>query len=54
MKIKLLKETRVVIEKGGIVDTPFSCGDMLVRSGYAVPYVEEEQKPVVKKTTKKK
>lgn len=54
MKVRLLKDTRVLIEKGGIVDTPSSYGAMLVRSGYAVPYVEEEQKPDVKKTTKKK
>lgn len=59
MKIKLLKDTRVLIEKGSIVDTPYSYAAMLVRSGYAVPFVEEqkeeqkkEDKP--KKTTKKK
>ena len=55
MKIRLIKDTRVLIEKGSIVDTPSSYGAMLVRSGYAVPYVEEkkeEAKPV-KKTKKK-
>lgn len=58
MKVKLLKDTRVLIEKGSIVDTPYSYAAMLVRSGYAVPFqgnievAAEEPKP--KKTTKKK
>ncbi len=54
MKVELLKDTRVLIEKGGIVDTPSSYGEMLVKNGYAIPVVEDEQKPVAKKTTKKK
>ena len=55
MKIRLLKDTRVLIEKGSIVDTPYSYAAMLVRSGYAVPFVEEQKKEdKPKKTTKKK
>lgn len=54
MKIRLLKDTRVLIEKGSIVDTPYSYAAMLVRSGYAVPYVEETKVEVAKKKTTKK
>lgn len=53
VKVRLVMNANVEHEAGEVVETTPACASILLNNGMAVPFVEEEEKPV-KKTTKKK
>lgn len=54
MKIKLVKDARVMHKAGEVVDTIPSYARILLANGMAIPFIEEEKKEAKPKTKKKK
>lgn len=54
MKIKLVKDARVMHKAGEVVDTIPSYARILLANGMAIPFIEEEKKEAKPKTRKKK
>ena len=54
MKIRLIRDCRIAVKAGEVVEADLETASMLINSGFATLEIEEEKVEPKKKTTKKK